>query len=63
MVLRGHRSKSFICDVPGTATASAKKLGVRGHGGVTASRDAAMRVLSVFVAAATATCICGCGNI
>jgi hypothetical protein len=37
-------AKSFTCSVPGTATADIKKLGVRGHGGVTASREAAMLV-------------------
>jgi hypothetical protein len=34
--------RSFPCNVPRIATASAKKLGVRGHGGVTALREAAM---------------------
>jgi hypothetical protein len=47
MVLRGHRSKKVHLQrtrLPGTAMASAKKLGVRGHGGVMASREAAMLV-------------------
>jgi hypothetical protein len=47
MVLRGHRSKNFHLQrtrLPGTAMASAKKLGVRGHGGVVASWEAAMLV-------------------
>jgi hypothetical protein len=39
--------KSFTRSVPGTATAGIKKLGVRGHGGVTASREAAMLVLFI----------------
>jgi hypothetical protein len=37
MVLRGHRPKMFHLQrtrLPSTAMASAKKLGVRGHGGV-----------------------------
>jgi hypothetical protein len=38
---RPSLQKHSTCIVPGTATASAKKLGVRGHGGVTASREAA----------------------
>jgi hypothetical protein len=47
MVLRGHRPKKFHMQrtrLPGTAMASAKKLGVRGHGGVMASWEAAMLV-------------------
>jgi hypothetical protein len=47
MVLIGHRSKKFYLQrarLPGTAMASAKKLGVRGHGGVMASWEAAMLV-------------------
>jgi hypothetical protein len=45
-----HRSKNFhqqhqkLSPKTFTATASAKKLGVRGHGGVTASREATMLV-------------------
>jgi hypothetical protein len=35
---------SFTYNVPGTATPSAKKLGVRGYDGVTASREATMIV-------------------
>jgi hypothetical protein len=65
-VLRGYRSEKFHMQrtrLPGTAMARAKKLGVRGHGGVTASREAAVLVQSVFVAVATSICICGCGNI
>jgi hypothetical protein len=41
--------KAFTCTVPGTATASAKKLGVRGHGGVTASRKAAMLNIYLYL--------------
>jgi hypothetical protein len=66
MVLRGHHSKNNYLQrtrLPGTAMASAKKLGVRGHGGVMSSWEAPMLVLSVFVAVATTTCVCGCGNI
>jgi hypothetical protein len=46
-VLLGHRFKKFYLQrarLPGTAMASAKKLGVRGHGGVMASWEAAMLV-------------------
>jgi hypothetical protein len=35
---------NFTCNVPGIATAGAKKLGVRGDDGVTASWEAAMLV-------------------
>jgi hypothetical protein len=60
MVLRGHRHKNFHLQrtrLPGTAMTIAKKLGVRGHGGVMASWEAAMLVYTVFVAVARAICI------
>jgi hypothetical protein len=47
MVLRGHRPNKFHLKrtrLPGTVMASAKKLGVLGHGGVMASWEAAMLV-------------------
>jgi hypothetical protein len=47
MVLRGHRPKKYHLQrtrLHGTSMASAKKLGVRGHGGVMASWKAAMLV-------------------
>jgi hypothetical protein len=35
-------SHGFTYNVPSTVTAGAKKLGVRGHGGVTVAREASM---------------------
>jgi hypothetical protein len=57
MVLHGRRSKKFHLQrtrLPGTAMASANKLGVRGHGGVMDLWKAAI---------ACAICICsGCNS-